>query len=556
MSKYWMFRFQLCFGGFLLVCAAAAAEPIIADHTAVAQYDKIPQRYLDKVKAMWVSVAGESHSSGYRKGALLLQELDPRFVAKVRESGTPDGPTSAALRLSRATWGDLTNATGWRYGYGEEDWFTSSTSLLRTRASLDYAHSHGLPLAAFGFGWCWDMTADNSPGGGIDPVYQVRWAGRSYNGPQGSRRWGLDDGDTTLTGNTVSIDTYLAATESYIAHCRANGYPTLVFFTTGPVDGGGNTGENGYQRHLKHERIRDYVRAGSDRVLFDYADILCWSDAGTSKTVTWRDWGGTLQTFPYIHDDNMLDLAGGYAEDGDHIGQRGALRLAKALWWMLARQAGWDGLPEDLEPPAGSVAIDPGAAFTSSTAVRLTLAASDAGRGVDSMRLGEDGLNWGDWEPFDTGRDWALAAGDGLKTVWAQFRDGAGNLSVATSDTIHLDTAPPASRVTTPGGLTWPMTWPVGWTVEDPPAGGVAAGVRSVELYWRRFEGAWTRLGSYDPGVAEAVFNAALAGGAGRYEFYTVATDAAGNTEAAPTVPDATFWLQPAALGPEWRGYR
>jgi hypothetical protein len=42
----------------------------------------------------------------------------------------------------------------------------------------------------------------------------------------------------------------------------------------------------------------------------------------------------------------MKDLNGGYVEDGDHIGQVGTVRLAKALWWMLARMAGWqEGTP-------------------------------------------------------------------------------------------------------------------------------------------------------------------------------------------------------------------
>jgi len=45
----------------------------------------------------------------------------------------------------------------------------------------------------------------------------------------------------------------------------------------------------------------------------------------------------------------MLDLDGTYQEDGDHIGQRGAVRLAKALWWLLARIAGWDGV-SNIEP--------------------------------------------------------------------------------------------------------------------------------------------------------------------------------------------------------------
>jgi len=119
------------------------------------------------------------------------------------------------------------------------------------------------------------------------------------------------------------------------------------YYTTGPVDGGGNTGENGYQRYLKHEHIRTYVQA-NNKVLFDYADILCWSDDGTQNTITWTDHGGTLQTFQRIHVDNLLD---GYT---GHIGERGAVRLAKAMWWLLARIAGWDGKPE---LPIGAVYI-------------------------------------------------------------------------------------------------------------------------------------------------------------------------------------------------------
>ena len=43
----------------------------------------------------------------------------------------------------------------------------------------------------------------------------------------------------------------------------------------------------------------------------------------------------------------MEDLDGTYSEDGDHIGEAGALRLGKALWWMLARMSGWDGVSTD-----------------------------------------------------------------------------------------------------------------------------------------------------------------------------------------------------------------
>lgn len=339
----------------LSVAGAAGLPALVADHQAVAQYSSIPQQYLDIVKTWWVTVPGESHSSGYRIGLAILESLDPDYAVDILESGTPDSLPAGALRFSRATWGDLGSATGWRYGYGEEDWYTSQTARSRTAAGIRYCNTHGRPLHATGFGWCWDMTWQNGPGGARDSVYQVRWAGSSEGGPQGSLRWGLDAGDSALTGNSVCMDTYLWATQSFADSCATNGWPTVVFFTTGPVDGNDNS-ENGYQREVKHQYLRDYVLQDSTRVLFDYADILCWSDSGQQHIAAWND-GGTPRYYPQIHDDNMLDTNGSYVEDGDHIGQRGAIRLAKAMWWMLARLAGWDGTPAGVA--AGPGAPDP-----------------------------------------------------------------------------------------------------------------------------------------------------------------------------------------------------
>jgi hypothetical protein len=348
----------------LLLLSYVPAEvqcQIIADHTVVDKYDQIPQQYIDKVKEMWVIVAGESHSKGYRIGCRLLEELDPRFQVSIRESGVPEGYTDAHMRLSSATWGDLNNSSGWIYSYGEEDWFTNATALTRTRDHLTHCNTNNLAIAAMGFGWCWDMTSNNWPAGTPDPVHQVRWAGRSSAGPEGSKRWGLDAGDYALTDNSVCMDTYLNATDGYNAFCTGNTYPTKVFYTTGPVDANENLGENGYQRFIKHEYIRDFVQAGSGRILFDYADILCRNDAGERRVVSWTDFGGVTREYQAIHADNLIDLDGGYVEDGDHIGERGAVRLAKALWWMLARMAGWDGQPlaTDEKPMADRTIVYP-----------------------------------------------------------------------------------------------------------------------------------------------------------------------------------------------------
>lgn len=116
------------------------------------------------------------------------------------------------------------------------------------------------------------MTWANAPGGTIGPIYRVRWAGSSEGGPEGNLRWGLDDDDNALTGNSINVDIYLGATQEYQDYSTANGYATKVVFTTGPEDG--YTDESGYQRQLKHDHIMNYVRADLKRIPFDYADIL------------------------------------------------------------------------------------------------------------------------------------------------------------------------------------------------------------------------------------------------------------------------------------------
>jgi len=237
------------------------------------------------------------------------------------------------------TRGDLTSTNSWRYGYGADDWFVSNLATETTKRHIRYCNTNNLEIAAIGLAWAGEMVS--SLAGGVDPAFGTRWGGTSEGGADGNRSWGLDTNDYALTGNRISMDTYIRATQEYSDYCKSNGFATKVFFTTGSVEGWDNTKESGYQRHLKHEYIRNYVAATADGILFDYADILCWSDAGNLATTDWSG-NGTPRTFPVIHPDNMLDLDGTYVEDGDRIGERGALRLAKAMWWMLARISGWN----------------------------------------------------------------------------------------------------------------------------------------------------------------------------------------------------------------------
>jgi hypothetical protein len=312
------------------------ASQIIADHTIVDRFDDIPVYYINEVKKMFVAFPGESHAQAYRDGLDLLETSYPTYDVNVTHSGTPEAYTASHLRFADVSWGDYSFSSGWIYDIGEEDWFTNATAIARQEAALSYCNANSLPLAAYGFVWCWDMSYNEHITTGVDPVYNCHWSGSSFNGPQGDLPWGLDAADQAVTGNSVCLDTYLAAMQAMIDYCTSNSISTKIIFTTGPITNYLSMYEEGYTVWLKHERIRDYVAADASRILFDYADILCYDDAGEYQYTPYTQNGYTI-SYPIGTPLNS------WTEQTGHIANVGAIRLAKAMWWMLARIAGWDG---------------------------------------------------------------------------------------------------------------------------------------------------------------------------------------------------------------------
>ncbi len=98
-------------------------------------------------------------------------------------------------------------------------------------------------------------------------------------------------------------------------------------------------------------------------------------------------------------------------------------------------------------PTNASISINSGASVTNSGSVTLTLSATDA-IGVTQMQISNDSIFTGaTWETYATTKAWTLTSGDGVKAVYARFRDAAANTSVTASDTITLDSGtvtPPA----------------------------------------------------------------------------------------------------------------
>jgi pectate lyase len=157
--------------------------------------------------------------------------------------------------------------------------------------------------------------------------------------------------------------------------------------------------------------------------------------------------------------------AGTAAVDSDGDGMPDAYEDAKGTNPKVADATGdrngngyddiedWFNSMLSAKPPAGTLAIDGGAARTRSAAVTLVLAAPDPA--PDLMRFRNDGAGWSPWVRYDATATWRLERGDGVRTVWAQFADASQRRSTPVSDDIRLDgTAPEVRKVEPARGAT------------------------------------------------------------------------------------------------------
>ena len=66
------------------------------------------------------------------------------------------------------------------------------------------------------------------------------------------------------------------------------------------------------------------------------------------------------------------------------------------------------------------------------------------------MRFRNAGFSWSEWETYSSSKTWTLPTGDGIKTVYAEYRD-EGHHTVSMTNIIDLDTGAPAG----PGFYVW-----------------------------------------------------------------------------------------------------
>jgi RHS repeat-associated protein len=139
----------------------------------------------------------------------------------------------------------------------------------------------------------------------------------------------------------------------------------------------------------------------------------------------------------------------------------------------------------DSTPPINcSILINNGTGYTTSQSVTLNLYAEDPQSGSQGlwMRFSNDNEEWSEWLPYAAVYNyWQLTSGDGTKTVYAQYKNGAGLISEGVIyDTILLDTTAPTGSIAINNG-DWVTTSTTGaLTLSADDAGG--SGVSEMNI--------------------------------------------------------------------------
>ncbi|MCK5291418.1 MAG: PKD domain-containing protein [Thermoplasmata archaeon] len=116
----------------------------------------------------------------------------------------------------------------------------------------------------------------------------------------------------------------------------------------------------------------------------------------------------------------------------------------RKVWVMVRDAAGNEAeatttVVLDTMPPNVTLLIDGGSTWTMSPNVEITIDATDSAP-LDTMRIRNEGEAWSSTQPFMIAVSWTLeGATDGIKRVFVEISDLAGNWGVANS-TIILDT--------------------------------------------------------------------------------------------------------------------
>jgi hypothetical protein len=127
------------------------------------------------------------------------------------------------------------------------------------------------------------------------------------------------------------------------------------------------TGGSGYNRYLRNEQIRTYC-TDNEKVLFDFADLDAWWQNGSM----WEH-----ATYEYESHDVPVEHEHFNGSEAAHTTYESCEQKGRAVWWMMARLAGWAGGVDVSEaspvPRVSSLEQNYPNPFSSATSINYTL---------------------------------------------------------------------------------------------------------------------------------------------------------------------------------------
>ncbi|MFH1327078.1 MAG: dockerin type I domain-containing protein [archaeon] len=361
---------------------------LLVNHTAVDDFDagNIPSYWIDQVKQsnMVIHLPGQSHAQqftgdkdGEPPNSCLLPEgyggleqleiLYPEYSVQV-DCSLSNLNEANALHVVKGQYTGSSWGGAWECRYGDEEYWSREAGRVITENTFAQAINQGKPIDYSTWGWSYDIINDLAS---------------------------IDEDGNIITFNDERMDAYFNA---FVRFNTNPSFPdTIVYYMTAitdePIYNDPNyVGYKGWRVTKYNQDIRNEAIA-NDGILFDQADIENWNEDNTEQRIdTWDD-GGTIRTLYLMHEDFDISECG-------HVSNELTVKKAKAVWWMAARLAGWNGDPSHTGPTQKSLDVNSDGLINTIDLALITYwqgTLTSIGDFHNHLDLNSDGIiNWND----------------------------------------------------------------------------------------------------------------------------------------------------------------